>query len=154
MGALGKLLSSVRTPPTGATKGLFCCCPFVWLVFFFFAPGESQVLAEDLSPVFSAGSSVLGPLREQKRVHLVPSPEHRTLPCLHDHQSLQKKRCIGEAPRALSWTKEQHQAPCIHGGSRRKGGGWRDCLAVKSANCSSKGSEFKSSNHMVAHNHL
>jgi hypothetical protein len=31
---------------------------------------------------------------------------------------------------------------------------WRDRLVVKSTDCSSRGPEFKPSNHMVAHNHL
>ena len=32
--------------------------------------------------------------------------------------------------------------------------GWRDDSAVKSTDCSSRGTQFKSSNHMVAQNHL
>jgi hypothetical protein len=33
-------------------------------------------------------------------------------------------------------------------------GGWRDCPTVKSIVCSSRGPEFISRKHMVAHNHL
>ncbi|EGV92360.1 hypothetical protein I79_000935 [Cricetulus griseus] len=32
--------------------------------------------------------------------------------------------------------------------------GWGDGSEIKSSGCSSKGPEFNSSNHMVAHNHL
>jgi hypothetical protein len=35
-----------------------------------------------------------------------------------------------------------------------EGWGWRDGSAVKSTDCSSRGSEFNSQQHMMAHNHL
>lgn len=58
----------------------------------------SQVLAEGLNFVFFTGSSVLGSRREQKRIHLAPSLEQRTLLCLDAQRG--GGRCDREA---ASW---------------------------------------------------
>jgi hypothetical protein len=41
--------------------------------------------------------------------------------------------------------------PCLR---RTKEMDWRDGLTIKSTDCSSRGPEFNSRNHIVAHNHL
>lgn len=80
MCALGETVVFCQDPTCRATKG-------------FFAPIVSQVLAEGLSHVFFAGSSVLGALGEQKRIHLeMEFHLQSTELCLHSHEA-QQIRC-------------------------------------------------------------